>query len=354
MEMRVQTLVHISALAALLDCGQPSQPHNNTTPPALRAKVYVANEMDGTVSVLDRHTGALLSTVDLTQGPVMFMGHNVHMSTATRRVVVTAPVMVMPDTPPDAQDQLVVLDPTTDVIERRVPLGVGMGAAHVVSHPTTGEIYVSAFNRNQVLRVGSGQSQATLLATLGEGRGPHGLALCGNRLVVANMDGHSAHVIDVDTGAAAETTLGGMAVQAACAPDGHAAYITLFDLGQLVQLDLTTKDIQRIQLIATPRGPVQVAVSPDGQYAYVADQGMLLNRPPSRWLYQVDLAAMVVSQLTEVGSGAHGVALSKNGALAVVTNAADNTVSYVATAGLATIHTVNVGTKPNGVAVFEP
>jgi len=315
--------------------------------------VYVANGLDGTVTVLNLDTGVVRSTINLSRGRLMSMAHNVHVIAGTHRVVVTAPVMQGDGTPPEAQDELLELDTLADVVARRTPLGARMGAAHVVGHPINGDVYVTAYNANVVLRVDALEHRVSTLAALGDGRGPHGMALCGKQLVVANLDGHSASVVDVETGAVTEVALGGMAVQAACAPDGHAAYVTLFDLGQLVELDLARLDLRRINLIGTPRGPIQVTVSRDGRFAYVADQGVLLNHPPSRWLYQVDLVDMTVSQLTEVGLGAHGVALAPGDTMVLVTNTLDDTVSFVETGGMGTMMTVPVGDEPNGIAILD-
>ncbi len=59
---------------------------------------------------------------------------------------------------------------------------------------------------------------------------------------------------------------------------------------------------------------------------------------------------MVTASVT-VGSGPEGVAITPNGQYAYVTNEGGTTVSVISTASNAVTATVNVGSKPTGVAI---
>jgi len=96
--------------------------------------------------------------------------------------------------------------------------------------------------------------------------------------------------------------------------------------------------------------PLGIAVSSDGKTLYVADQGLLLDRPASDQLYFVDVASWAVRASVKVGRAAHGVVASEDGTRVFVTNVNDATVSVVDPIARAVVGTVTVGAKPNGIS----
>lgn len=80
---------------------------------------------------------------------------------------------------------------------------------------------MSANEASQVLRIDAQTRQIVNRYDLGTGRGPHGIRFCGDRLNVATMEGLSLSVIEPATGGIRETTVGGVAVQGACALGGR-------------------------------------------------------------------------------------------------------------------------------------
>ena len=95
---------------------------------------------------------------------------------------------------------------------------------------------------------------------------------------------------------------------------------------------------------------MRIKSSPDGATMYVCDQGLLLDRPASNRLYEIDVASATIAATITVGMGAHGVVVSDDGSRAYVTNIADRSVSVVDTLGRRVVTTIGVGDRPNGIA----
>ncbi len=304
--------------------------------------VFVADEDSGTVSVIEEGKNRVLETIAI---PNMRMPHNVQVSPDGNSVWVAAAAMMH-----GQQDQAIVIDPNTMKVVATVDLGEELHVAHVVLDATSKRAYVTANEGNSVFEIDAETKAITRTIDLGADRGPHGARFCGDSLYVAGMKSKTLIIIDPVSGSTSEVDLGGVAVQTACTPDGTYVFATLYDTKEVVRYEIATKKLDRVALPGDAQGPVQLYPSPDSATLWVCDQGLLEGRPASNKLFRVDAAKLQISGAVEVGSGAHGVVVSDDGALAYVTNLADNTVSVVDTAGMKAIATVPVGTKPNGIS----
>ncbi len=329
------------------------------TPPAASSRVFVADEAGGTISVLDHDSMTRIATVDLTEvrdGAAMaFEPHNVQVAPDGRSVWVVAPAVADAADPhghggAEPLEQAMVLDPETLEIRARIDLGSGLHVAHVVLDPSSRFAYVTANETSAVLRIDATSFEVVRRYELGEGRAPHGLRYCEGRLYVANMDGQSLSIIEPETGAIEEVPLGGVAVQTACVPGGRYVFASLYDTREVVRLDLASLVLTRVSLPEGSQGPVQLYPTPDGETLYVCDQGLLLDRPASNRLYEMDVASATVVATIVVGDGAHGVVVSEDGLTAYVSNIAAQSVSIVDTASRTVLATVAVGERPNGIA----
>ena len=93
--------------------------------------------------------------------------------------------------------------------------------------------------------------------------------------------------------------------------------------------------------LSEPRG---VAVTPNGEYAYVTNGA-------SNSVSVISTATNTVTATIPVGSDPLGVAVTPNGAYAYVTNIGSNSVSVISTATNTVTATIPVGNMPFGVAV---
>lgn len=323
------------------------------TPPVASSRIFVADEAGGTISVLEHDSMTRITTVDLTEtrdGAAMtFEPHNVQVAPDGQSVWVVAPAVADAADPhghggAEPLEQAIVLDPETLEIRARIDLGSGLHVAHVVLDPSSRFAYVTANEASAVLRIDATSFEVVRRYELGEGRAPHGLRYCEGRLYVANMDGQSLSIIEPDTGTIEEVPLGGVAVQTACVPGGR------YDTREVVRLDVASRELTRVSLPEGSQGPVQLYPTPDGATLHVCDQGLLLDRPASNRLYEMNVASATVVATIVVGEGAHGVVVSEDGLTAYVSNIAAQSVSIVDTATRTVLATVAVGERPNGIA----
>lgn len=325
-----------------------------TNTPTAVTKVYVADEEGSSISVIDADAQLNIATIDLSDGMQQYMPHNVQVSPDGRSVwITTMPVMEdMGDgTVMEGSDseEVIVVDAATDTIIRRITLGSDLHLAHVVLDDSSRYAYVTANEADTVYRIDASSFEVVGEYTLAPGSTPHGLRYCGGKLFVANMGSLGMSVVDTATGFIEDVFLGGVTVQTACTPDGRYAFASLYDTIEVVRYEIGSAALVRTAL-PEGVGPIQLYPSPDSTRLYVADQGMLMDRPTSNRLFEIDVGTAKVSATIEVGQGAHGVVVSNDGALAYVTNTAEDTVSIVDTAQRMVIATVSVGAAPNGIS----
>lgn len=344
-------------VVALTSCGEEETPQNVH-------KVYVADEISGTVSVINVTTQKRVTTIDLTkkQGGemLMFMPHNVQVAPDGQSVWVTAPLMEYGEeemaqdhgSTEEVSEEVVVIDPRTDTITARIPVGSDLHIAHVVLDNDSRYAYVTSNEVSQVIRIDARTHTVVNRYNLNPGRKPHGLRFHDGKLFVANMDGKSLSIIEPESGAISEVPLGGVAVQTACTSDGRFVFVSLYDTREVIRYDRASGSIIRIPLPEGAQGPIQLYPSPDNRRLYVCDQGNLMGRPPSDKLFVLDVDAASVVATIKTGQGTHGVVVSEDGAWAYVTNTLDDTVSVVDTKAQRVVATVPVGDGPNGVSYW--
>ncbi len=311
------------------------------------AKVYVANEEGGSVSVIDLQDSLKNTSIDISDSGKMFMAHNVQVAPDGKSVWVTA-------VPMDSTgvNQLIVIDPKTVTIKNRVQLGKELHVAHVVLDNESKYAFVTAKETSQVIQVDAITYEVVKKFDLGPGHSPHGLRYANGKLYVANMDAKSMSVINIADSKIADIPLGGVAVQTAVTQDGKFVFATLYDTKEVIRYDQKNREIKRIALPEAAQGPIQLYATPDSKLLYVADQGELMERHVSNKVFVIDISnAKVITTIT-VGNKAHGVVVSKDGTTVYVTNSIDNTVSIIDVATQKVTATIPVGKSPNGISYW--
>jgi YVTN family beta-propeller protein len=110
-------------------------------------------------------------------------------------------------------------------------------------------------------------------------------------------------------------------------------------------IDTGSREVLRS--IQVGRGPIQVFVTPDGRYAYVANEGT--EEDPDDSVSVIDVASGHVVATVTTGAGAHGVVVSDDGAVAVISNLFASTVSVIHVASQTVVAEFPVGDGPAGV-----
>lgn len=312
------------------------------------AKVYVANEEGGSVSVIDLQNSLKVTSIDISgNSGEMFMAHNVQVAPNGKSVWVTAVPMDS-----NSINQLVVIDPNTGTIKKRIQLGKDLHVAHVVLDNESKYAFVTAKESNQIIQVDASTYQVLRKFELGAGHSPHGLRYSNGKLYVANMDSKSMSVINIADGRIADIPLGGMAVQTAITQNEKFVFASLYDTKEVVRYDVQSGQITRIPLPTEAQGPIQLYATPDSKFLYVADQGELMERPVSNKVFVIDISNAKVISTIDVGNKAHGVVVSKDGKTVYVTNSIDNTVSIIDIATQKVTGTAPVGKSPNGISYW--
>jgi len=321
--------------------------NNKKSSPTQPAKVYVANEEGGSVSVIDLQDSLKNASIDISESGKMFMAHNVQVAPDGKSVWVTA-------VPMDSTgiNQLVVIDASTGIIKNRVQLGKDLHVAHVVLDNESKYAFVTAKESNQVMQVDATTYEVVKKFDLGTGHSPHGLRYADGKLYVANMDAKSMSVINIADGKITDIPLGGVVVQTAITQDSKFVFASLYDTKEVVRYDLQNGEIKRITLPAGAQGPIQLYATPDSKLLYVADQGELMERPVSNKVFVIDISNAKIITTIVVGKKAHGVVVSKDGTTVYVTNSIDNTVSVIDVATQKVTATIPVGKGPNGISYW--
>jgi YVTN family beta-propeller protein len=319
----------------------PPQPPATAKP----AKIYVAVEDGETITVLDGRDLRLLKNIPTP----MFMPHNVQV--APDGSAVWSAIVAMEGM--GAADEVVQIDPRTDEIVARIPLGEEIHPAHVVVTPDSKTVLVTGVTRNEIIRIDVATRKITDRTVLDHGSGVHGARVSRDGMAIwaAQIDGKCAARVDLMTGKQEHVMLAGQAVQMAMSLDGKYAFASQYDTRQIARIDLASRAVTYVALPADSQGPVQLYPSTDGRSILVADQGLLADRPASNKLYVVDIASSSVTATIPVGTGAHGV-VSYNDT-AYVTAIGDDTVTAVDLTTKKVVARATVGKKPNGISAWS-
>lgn len=295
--------------------------------------VWVANEEEGSLSVIDAATNRVVATLRGIEGP-----HNVQAA-------------------PDGLSAWVVSghDGTAVRVDARTfevsgIVSVGAAPAHVVVVPDGSAAYVTNAGDDTVSVIDVGTLD--VVATIPAGPYPHGLRPSpdGRLVAVANAGGTTVTLLDTATTAvAAEIEVGKAPVQVAFSPDGAYLYVSLRDEDAVAKVDLEAGVV--VGKAAVGPGPIQVYVSPDGRYVVSANQGT--EEAPGTTLSIVDTATLAVAGEVETGPGAHGVAIDPSGRFAYVTDLYGDDVAVVSLEEQAVVARIPVGAMPNGIS-FSP
>ncbi len=318
--------------------------------------IFVAVEADGTLAVLDGTTGGLVGTIDLSEfihgSVVRYDVHNVQVDPDGETAWLTA----MPGSEGGGHgeepmpEQLIGVDVRTFAVTARIELGSDLHVAHVVIAGHTA--YVTAYESDAVLVVNLEAGQVTRSIPLPSGTNPHGARVTadGSTLIVAGMGDGSLHVVHVQSDSIESYDLPGRAVQTALAPDGHAAFATVYDTRQIARLEFSTGQLTLFDLPVGSAGPVQLYPALDGQSLWVADQGMLEDQPAGNELIQVHAETGAVLRRVVVSPGPHGVVVNQDGTRVWITTLVEGTVQSIDSNTGTVLSTVNVGSRPNGIS----
>ncbi|AKB82590.1 Chitin binding protein [Methanosarcina barkeri 3] len=214
-------------------------------------KVYVTNNGDNTISVIDTATNTVTATVLVGSNP-----DGVAVNPAGTRVYVTNA----------NSDTVSVIDTATNKVTATVP--VGSYPWGVAVNPDGTKAYAVNYNSNTVSVIDTATNKVA--ATISVEEYPSGVAVSptGTKAYVTNN--YNVSVIDTTTNKVTATVpVGSLAWGIAVNPDGTKVYVTNSDNDTVSVIDTATNKVTATVPVGS--GPEGIAVNPDGTKVYVAN-----------------------------------------------------------------------------------
>lgn len=328
-------------------------------------KAYIALEGEGKVAVLDTQARQVIRRIDLTEThagkPVVFAPHNVQVAPNGKSVWVTANIHghhghAEADLDPRAPvlDQVIVIDPATDIIVQRIGVASMAHLSHVVVTADGRTAYVNAQDQHRIYRIDTEDFRVYRFTGV-FGQGPHGIRLApdGSHAYLAMLQGRSLGIMDTTSGGMSYVPVGGAAVQAGVTPDGKIAMATVYDTKRLALYDVGGRNLAFVDLPAEAKGPVQLYPTPDSRFVYLADQGYYFDQPVGDKVYKIDLGSRQVVKTIAAGQAPHGVVVSPDGMQALITNLLSDDLSVIDTGTDREVARIPVGKEPNGISLWS-
>ena len=368
MKLCAALLIYVALLAAASASAQTAGCVPNT---ANYPCVYVANETDGTVSVVNATTNTAVTTVTVGSFPegVAITPNNASVyvansgnptvsviDTSTNTVSTTVTMTNFPfqvAISPDGKYAWVV-EFESDLNKRR-----GRNGARRFPQSTP-LIEVIATASNTIVGSISNLVSPSAVAIGPDGTTAYAADTCGSgdsEYACVDVINTSTYTVtsNIALPSAAETFEN---ASIAVSPDGTLVYVTDVELASeqtntnVVDIELNNNTTVDYMLSTdTELSDYGVTVTPDGKFVYAAipynSGGGNLDD-----LYMVNPSQNTVSPI-KVGNGPTGTALTPDGASVYVTNAADNTYSIVNTRSGNVNGPYTVGTDPQGVTAMR-
>lgn len=339
----------VLAASVIAIMGAPARAQS--LPPGFDGMVYTADEAGHSISAIKLSSGKVASV------PVSISPHNVEVSTDGTHLLAVGNAVVSGAAHGNEQNahasaaegRLLVFKTSAMSAGPVATLAVGIHPAHVIADGTDRAfIALSGEDAAAVIDLRGG----AIIRKLSVGRSPHGLRKSpdGSLILVANVQDGSVSVIDVAKLAEIKRIPVGRApVQVGFTPDSRRFYVSLRDENRVAVVDLAA--MASVERIDVGRGPIQVHATPDGRRIYVANQGTAAE--PDDTVSVIETATNKVIDTIRTETGAHGVAVSRDGRLVFVSNIAAGTVSVIDNVTRRVIRSVSVGRGPNGIT-FGP
>lgn len=346
----------------------------------LSDKVYVAAEDGGEVDVVSVNSRSVVAKINLSlnlhSGSAMYMAHNVQVSPDRKSVWVTANAMtgkrmgfrsvlektVFPVAYADGghentstvKDQLIVINPFTDKIMKRIDIGSDLHLAHVVLTPDSKFALAVSQDKGEIYKIDTSTYRIVQTIPTKVNDQPHGLRIApdGRHAYIAMMGGKSIGQLDMSSDELTYIPLDGAAVQTAVTSNDKYALATVYNSKSVAVYNISEGTLDYIRLPSEAKGPLQLYPTPDSKYAYVADQGNYFGQPDGHKLFKIDLERRKVVAATQVGTAPHGVVVSPNGRFVYVTNTVSNDVSVIDSSTNKEIAKIPTSSRPNGISYW--
>lgn len=299
---------------------------------------YVANALSNTVSVIDTETNQVVATIPVGQTPV-----GVVFSPDGTKAYVT-------NNGNDTGGSISVIDTATNTVVATVPVGGSTDFSAIT--PDGKKLYVPSGRDNAVFVVDL-SANIVIEPPIELGFAPVSVAVApdNTRAFVLNAIGNTIAVIDLATDTLlapitlSQTNFFGPAMLA-ISPDGKRLYVPGGVNFSMTVVDTTiNSEIARVVIVFAGGGQKSVAVSPDSSRVYA-------SIAPSSVFMLDAITNTIEAGPIQVGSVPFGMAITPDGSFLYVANEGDGTVSVVDTNTNTVVGPpITVGPSPVGIAI---
>lgn len=329
-------------------------------------KAYVAVEGEGKLAVIDTHTAKVLKTIDISERTAgestPYAPHNVQVAPDGHSVWVTAMAGGHAGAAEHGEhhaatpaDQIIVIDPISDTLIKRIAMAPNLHLAHVVLTPDSRYAYVTAQDEDSLYKIDARSYRVEKRIALPAQSHPHGLRISPNdgHAYIALLTGKGLAVLNLTDDTLNIHSLPGAAVQTAVSPDGSLVFASLYDSKRIAVFNPKSGSLGYMNLPEGSKGPVQIYPSADGRMLWVADQGHYFGQPANHLVYKLDSASGAVLAQISAGHAPHGVVAAPKSGLVYVTNLLSGDVSVIDAQRNIELSRIPVGEKPNGISLWS-
>jgi YVTN family beta-propeller protein len=349
-ELSNPALVALWVAAFLCGCssGGPAPQSTRPMPASSGSRLFVSNEIGGTVSVIDIATRQVVHTIAIGKRP---RGIRASRDGNTVYVALSGSPIGGPNVdesklpPPDRRfDGIGVIDAATGTLLRTLQGGTDPEQFTLSSDGTRLFIANEDAGLTSVLDVASGK----VVQQIKVGGEPEGVDLSpdGRFVYVTSEEENRVYVIDTGTLAVAGTIdVGPRPRSTAFVASRNRAYVSSENGAAVTVVDSTThKVVRQISLTPDTLRPMGLLTSPD-------DARVFVTTGRGGTLEIIDTATETVQGSVRVGERPWGLAASADGTTIFTANGPSNDVSFVDAATMEVTARVPVGDRPWGVAL---
>ena len=286
--------------------------------------LYVPNEGDNTLSVIDTANNTVVATILVGGDTAAVSPNGAFVYVANESGVVS------------------VIDTASNMVVDSINAGVG--ASTVAFNPDGTSAYVShwAYNFVSVIDTASNSVVATIA-----GGGSYGIVFSpsGTLAYTSNEGGNTVSVIDTASNSIIKTiSVGTSPTMLAISADGAHVYVDNYSSGTVSIIDTANNSVTNT--IAVGGHPFGIIISPDGTQAYIANENGFVS--------VIDTANNSVERTINTDGSAVGIALSHDGTYLYVTHyGSSSTVSVIDTTSDTIVDTIHVGYVPEYPAMLD-
>ncbi|MEC9248177.1 MAG: PQQ-dependent catabolism-associated beta-propeller protein [Pseudomonadota bacterium] len=293
-------------------------------------RIFVSNEHDNSVSVIDIKTKKVIETIAIGTRP-----RGIGISPDKDEIYVAV----------SGENRIAVIDTKTLNVKRSFASGNDPEAFAV--HPN-GNLYIS--NEEDAKASVYDPLNGALLAEIEVGIEPEGVAISpdGKRVIVTSESTNMLHLIEVPSHKILQNILVGARPRSACfSPNGKLAYATSEISGEVKKIEVSSgKILNKNSLTNNSAKPKDVLTSLDGSLLYIA--GGRANK-----VFVLNAESLETIKVIPVGKRVWGLALSRDGKTLYSTDGVDNQVSVIDTVSNSRITTIEVGKFPWGIVIDD-